>query len=67
MTPSAARGHIVLLSEIGETQWGIAQLRDDLVEVFPIVGGERMVQQLLDKAFKRFGPPPHVMQRRLWV
>ena len=33
--------------------------------VFPIVGGERIVQRLLGKTFMRFSPPLLVTQREV--
>ena len=49
VTLSVARRHVVLLSDAISS----ARFCDDLVEVFPIVGGERMVRRLLGEAFTR--------------
>ena len=40
---------------------------DDLVEVFPIGGGERAIERLLDKDFKGLGPPLLAMRRGVLV
>ena len=44
---------------------GIAQLCDEVVEIFPIRSGEGMVQGLLGEDFKAFGPPLLVARREV--